>query len=147
MIIALTKIFEYFYIPIIILLVLITLSVLLWCKTYSNKLPKNILLLCLISFIMSIFWIWFIANNLIDVIKSTGVIFNIPPVYLGMTLLALGNSVPGIICQLTLDLTLNVSLAKTGYGEMGVAGSIAGPLFNILVGLGATLLKSNIVEG
>jgi Ca2+/Na+ antiporter len=32
-------------------------------------------------------------------------------------------------------------LAKTGYGEMGVTGSIAGPLFNVLVGLGASLVK------
>jgi Ca2+/Na+ antiporter len=35
-------------------------------------------------------------------------------------------------------------LAKTGYGEMGVTGSIAGPLFNVLVGLGASVLKISL---
>jgi Ca2+/Na+ antiporter len=36
-------------------------------------------------------------------------------------------------------------LAKTGYGEMGVTGSVAGPLFNVLVGLGASLVKISII--
>jgi len=53
-----------------------------------------------------------------------------------MTLLSFGNSVP--------DLTLNIALAKKGYGEMGIAGSIAGPLFNVLVGLGIPLIKQTI---
>jgi len=32
-------------------------------------------------------------------------------------------------------------LAKTGYGEMGIAGSIAGPLFNLMIGFGISALK------
>ena len=55
-----------------------------------------------------------------------------------MTLLSFGNSVP--------DLTLNVALAKQGYGEMGIAGSIAGPLFNLLIGLGTSLIQTNLSE-
>jgi len=42
------------------------------------------------------------------------------------------------------DLSLDVALAKSGYGEMGIAGCIAGPLFNLIVGLGISLLISNI---
>jgi sodium/potassium/calcium exchanger 6 len=53
-----------------------------------------------------------------------------------MTLLSFGNSSP--------DLALNCALAKAGYGEMGLAGSIAGPLFNLLMGLGMSLIKNTI---
>jgi sodium/potassium/calcium exchanger 6 len=98
---------------------------------------------------LAIFWIWFIAKNLIDILKAAGIILNIPASFLGMTLLAFGNSAPGknIILYIFLDLSLNVALAKNGYGEMGIAGSIAGPLFNTLVGLGISLLKNNIITG
>jgi Ca2+/Na+ antiporter len=40
-----------------------------------------------------------------------------------------------------------MSIAKAGYGEMAVSGSIAGPLFNVLIGLGVSLIKKNIQIG
>lgn len=64
-----------------------------------------------------------------------------------MTILAFGNSVPGNYYLIILDLTINISLAKNGFGEMGIAGSIAGPLFNLLIGLGISLIKLNIIKG
>jgi Ca2+/Na+ antiporter len=88
---------------------------------------------------MSTLWIWVISKILIDVIKVTGVILNIPSTFLGITLLSLGISVP--------DLTLNCALAQSGYGEMGIAGSIAGPLSSLLMGLGASLIKITITSG
>jgi len=39
---------------------------------------------------------------------------------------------------------LDIALAKTGYGEMGIAGCIGGPLFNLLLGAGISLIRSNI---
>ena len=54
-------------------------------------------------------------------------------------MLTFGNSVT--------DLALNISLVKGGYGEMALAGSLAGPVFNLLVGLGSSLLKINIYFG
>lgn len=83
---------------------------------------------------MSILWIWTVAKVLIDILQTFGVILNISPTFLGMTLLSLGNSLP--------DLTLNCALAKSGFGEMGIAGSIAGPCFNLLIGLGASMIKT-----
>lgn len=85
---------------------------------------------------MSMFWIWFVSNILVDILKVLGVLFDIPESFLGMTLLAFGNSAP--------DLSVNCALARAGYGEMGIAGSIAGPLFNVLIGLGVSLIKKNI---
>lgn len=43
--------------------------------------------------------------------------------------------------MIKIDLSLNCALAKTGYGEMGLAGSIAGPLFNMMIGFGVSSLK------
>jgi len=38
-------------------------------------------------------------------------------------------------------MSLNCALAKSGYGEMAIAGSIAGPLFNLMIGFGISSLK------
>ena len=97
------------------------------------------MLISLITFVMSLMWIWFTANILIDLLKAIGLLLNIPDTFLGMTVLTFGNSVT--------DLALNISLVKGGYGEMALAGSLAGPVFNLLVGLGSSLLKINIYFG
>jgi sodium/potassium/calcium exchanger 6 len=94
---------------------------------------------------MSVFWIWVTAKILVDVLNMFGVLFNLPSSFLGMTLLSFGNSAPGKLL-ITLDFSLNCALARTGYGEMGIAGSIAGPLFNLLVGLGASMIKNTITS-
>ncbi len=73
---------------------------------------------------------------MVNLLDTIGVIFGISDKFLGMTILAFGNSAP--------DLTLNCALARAGYGEMGIAGSIAGPLFNLLVGLSSPLIKKII---
>jgi Ca2+/Na+ antiporter len=44
---------------------------------------------------MSIFWIWFISEILVDILKLIGVLINVPESFLAMTLLAFGNSAPG----------------------------------------------------
>jgi sodium/potassium/calcium exchanger 6 len=88
------------------------------------------------SFTMSILWIWLTANILIDLLDLFGILFKIPPILLGLTVLAWGNSVG--------DLMTNLSIAKKGFGEMAITGCIAGPLFNTLFGFGITTLKVNL---
>lgn len=107
----------------------------LFCTTRSKP-PSLVLIFCLYSFIMSMLWVWFTATNLIDLLKMIGVVLNLPESFLGMTLLALGNSV----C----DLSLNSKLAREGFGEMALAGSLAGPMFNLLIGLGLGLLRISL---
>lgn len=65
-----------------------------------------------------------------------GNMVGLPAPFLGLTLLSIGNSMA--------DLSLDIALAKTGYAEMGIAGCIGGPLFNLLIGAGITLIKSNL---
>ena len=66
-------------------------------------------------------------------------LLNINEYFLGMTILTYGNSIS--------DLMLNLSLVSLGYGEMALSGSISGPLFNLLIGLGIPLIKFNIKIG
>ena len=101
--------------------------------------PKCPIIMCIFSLIMSLIWIWFTANILIALLMAIATLMNIPDSFLGMTILTYGNSVS--------DLMLNLSLVKLGYGEMALSGSIAGPLFNLLIGLGLPLLKLNIKQG
>lgn len=85
---------------------------------------------------MSLLWIWFTANLLVSLLTTIATILNIPDSFLGMTILCYGNSIG--------DLMLNISLVKMGYGEMALSGSISGPLFNLLVGLGLSLVQLNL---
>ena len=118
---------------------MIILSIVLFIFTSKYEMPNYPFIICLFSIMMSIIWIWFIANILIDLLTTIANLMNIPDIFLGMTILTYGNSTP--------DLILNLSFVKLGYGEMALSGSIAGPLFNILIGLGLPLLKMNIQKG
>ncbi|KAF8707112.1 hypothetical protein HU200_030345 [Digitaria exilis] len=86
----------------------------------------------LISFIMSVFWISTMAGELLNCLAAIGVIMNFPPAILGMTVLAWGNSVG--------DLVADVALARAGQPTIAIAGCFAGPMFNMLVGLGTALV-------
>lgn len=46
---------------------------------------------------MSIFWIWFIATVLMNVLNSLGLILKVPRTFLAMTFLSFGNSAGGKI--------------------------------------------------
>ena len=122
--------------PVIFILFVISF---LFCKFGSRKGGKISLILCPVSFSLSLMWVWFTATNLIDILKMIGIVLNIPEAFVGMTLLAFGNS----IC----DLSLNSKLAKTGFAEMAASGSIAGPMFNLLMGLGLGLLRTTVTLG
>ena len=94
----------------------------------------------IISFVMSVFWIWLFANIMIDLLKVLGLLTGLPTTLLGLTVLAWGNSIG--------DFMANTAIAKKGFIEMALTGCYAAPLFNILLGLGISTLKMNIfIEG
>ncbi|KAJ3681100.1 hypothetical protein LUZ60_015589 [Juncus effusus] len=86
----------------------------------------------LISFMMSVFWVSTMAGELLNCLSAIGTIMNLPPAILGLTILAWGNSIG--------DLVADVALARSGKAEIAIAGCFAGPIFNMLVGLGTGLV-------
>ncbi|XP_073008305.1 cation/calcium exchanger 5 [Typha latifolia] len=90
------------------------------------------IIISLISFMMSVFWISTMAGELMNCLAAIGTIMELPPAILGLTVLAWGNSVG--------DLVADVALAKAGQPAMAMAGCFAGPMFNMLVGLGTALV-------
>lgn len=101
-------------------------------KFTENK--PLIFILCIYKFIVSIVWIYASSQILIDILQFYGFLFNIPESFLGLTVLAFGNSLS--------DASLDVSLAQKGFGEMALAGTLSGPLFNLLFGLGLSMIRN-----
>ena len=96
--------------------------------------PRIMFAMALLGFAMSISWIAFTSNFVVDLLWIIGLILSIPKSLLGLTLLAVGNCLG--------DMNANVAMTKKGFGEMAVTASLAGPVFNVLFGLGVSISLS-----
>jgi len=95
--------------------------------------------LAFLGFIVAATWIDVIADQLVKLLTFLGVIFRIPGSIMGLTVLAWGNSMG--------DLSANMTMAKKGLANMAITACFAGPVFNILVGLGGGFWKLNASTG
>jgi len=113
----------------------VSLSAFVFLFSNTGQPPTQpIFALCwvLLGFGMCVVWIYTLAGELVSVLSSVGAIARIAPSLLGLTVLAWGNSIG--------DLFSNIAVAKQGLAELAVAGCYGGPVFNLLVGLGLSLL-------
>lgn len=124
------------------LLIGIILGVTVFFTTKKSNPPKKYLFLWLAGgFVMSVTWSYISAQELVALLVSLGYICGISPSILGLTVLAWGNSLG--------DLTTNLTVALNGGPEgaqIAISGCYAGPIFNILVGLGLSLISSTWSE-
>ncbi|CAN4108710.1 unnamed protein product [Withania somnifera] len=74
-----------------------------------------------VAFVMSVFWISTVAGELLNCLAVLGELLKLPAAFLGLTVLAWGNSVGDL-------------------PAMAMAGCFAGPMFNMLFGLGTALV-------
>jgi sodium/potassium/calcium exchanger 6 len=84
--------------------------------------------IALYGFIIAATWIDFVADHLVALLDFIGIILHIPGAIMGLTVLAWGNSMS--------DLSANITMARKGLANMAMTACFAGPIFNILVGLG-----------
>ncbi|KAJ9554900.1 hypothetical protein OSB04_009514 [Centaurea solstitialis] len=100
--------------------------------TSSTHPPQDCLVLWYaIGFLMSVTWTYLTADELVSLLESLGTIIGMSPSIIGLTILAWGNSIG--------DLTANVAMAMYGGPDgtqIAMSGCYAGPLFNLLIGLG-----------
>ena len=79
------------------------------------------------TFTMCIVWIAVLASFMVWMVERFGILYNIPPSIMGLTLLAAGTSIP--------DCLSSVAVAKRGHGDMAVSSSIGSNIFDVLLGL------------
>lgn len=75
-----------------------------------------------IGFLMAVFWIYRLANEVVGVLQMIGVVSGLPDEVLGLTLLAWSNSLG--------DLVADIAVARRGYSRMGISAAFGGPLFS-----------------
>ena len=95
--------------------------------------------IAMLAFINSIVWMHLAAEHLVLIIDALAKIAGISEEFLGATVLAWANCVG--------DLVSNMAVAKAGQAAMAVTACFAGPLFNLLVGLAASLVYVNVILG
>ncbi|KAJ3673572.1 hypothetical protein LUZ60_005564 [Juncus effusus] len=115
------------------------LGITTFMKTKRNSPPSSFHLPWLVGgFLMSVIWSYIIAEELVSLLVSFGVILQISASILGLTILAWGNSLG--------DLIANVAVALNGGSsgaQVAVSGCYGGPVFNLLVGLGLSLVLAS----
>jgi len=79
------------------------------------------------SFLMCIFWIAVQSYIVVWMASVIGVYIGLPPQIFGMTILAVGTSIP--------DALSSLALARKGLGDLALSTAIGRNIFNILVGL------------
>ncbi|XP_065852741.1 cation/calcium exchanger 2 [Euphorbia lathyris] len=120
------------------LLVGVILGVIAYATTEKSNPPKRCLLPWITGgFLMSVVWSYIIAQELVALLVSLGYIFNLSPSILGLTVLAWGNSLGDLITNLTMALK-----GGSEGAQVAISGCYAGPIFNILFGLGLSLVSS-----
>ena len=88
------------------------------------------------SFFMSMVWIYMFANIIVDLLELFALLTGMSTALLGLTILSWGNSIG--------DSIASCSISRKGYGEMAFTSCIAGPVFNLMMGLGLATLQNNI---
>ncbi|KAF8510772.1 Sodium/calcium exchanger protein-domain-containing protein [Gautieria morchelliformis] len=84
---------------------------------------------CFMGFVVAVVWIMTIADEVVSVLKTIGLIFGLSDAIIGLTIFAVGNSLA--------DLVANTSVAAFA-PIMGFSACFGAPMLNILLGIGVS---------
>ncbi|KAI0077900.1 hypothetical protein K474DRAFT_1661136 [Panus rudis PR-1116 ss-1] len=104
-----------------------TLAILVAVFAKDGTSPGSRLVRCTMGFIVAVVWIMAIADEVVEVLKTFGLIFGLSDAIIGITIFAMGNSLA--------DLVANMSVAVFA-PVMGFSACFGGPMLNILLGIG-----------
>lgn len=114
-------------------------SLALYNTSSSLSPPKYLPLLMLVAFLQSVQWMWFLCGITVEAFKLLVEVFAIQPAYMGITFMAAANSIGDIISNLT--------MGSLGYDVTALTASFAGPIFNLMVGMGVTMTRNIVKSG
>ncbi|CAD6907690.1 unnamed protein product, partial [Tilletia controversa] len=100
------------------------------------------LIRCLGGFVVSVLFIMTIVDEVVSILQAMGIILGLSDAILGLTIFAMGNSLG--------DLVANITIARMGHPVMAISACFAGPLLNILLGIGLSgtyILTAHQPEG
>ncbi|CAG8488557.1 4939_t:CDS:2, partial [Dentiscutata heterogama] len=106
----------------------VSLSMVCFFTTSDDEPPKYYLLLSFMGFGVAIVWIYLLANEVVGVLQTLGLIMGLSDAILGLTIFAMGSSLG--------DFVANISIAKAGCPMMAMSACFGGPMLNILLGIG-----------
>jgi len=109
----------------------IAVCVLVYFTTKNDEPPMYEWAFIVIGLLMSILWIYFIAQELVALLSACGLILRISNAIMGLTVLAWGNSIG--------DMVSNVVVSRKGFPQMALSACYASPLCTMLLGLGIAL--------
>ncbi|NXE27997.1 NCLX protein, partial [Ardeotis kori] len=104
------------------------LAIITFITTSNEEPPKYHCVFAFLGFLASAMWINAAAMELVNILRTLGIIFQLSNTVLGLTLLAWGNSIGDTFSDLT--------MARQGYPRMAFSACFGGIIFNILVGVG-----------
>lgn len=87
--------------------------------------PKYHIVFAVASFVGCVLVIFKVANEVVSVLETFGVVSNLTHSMLGLSVLAVGNSIG--------DLISNVALARQGYQRMAFAACFGGPMLSMIL--------------
>ncbi len=91
------------------------------------------------AFMMSVVWLDLLANEIVGILETFGILMDVSTSVLGLTVLAWGNSIG--------DLVADTATAKAGKVKTAVASCFGSPLLSALVGLGLALTITTAGDG
>ncbi|KAK4513095.1 DNA polymerase delta small subunit Cdc1 [Mucor velutinosus] len=100
--------------------------------TASHEPPSWFWTLSFVGFFVALNWIFLLANEVVGLLQAFGQIFSISDAIMGLTVFALGNSIG--------DFVANTAIAKMGFPTMAISACYAGPLLNMVLGVGISSL-------
>ncbi|NXP05769.1 NCLX protein, partial [Thinocorus orbignyianus] len=141
----------------LVLLVGSVLAIILFITTSNEEPPKYHCVFAFLGFLASAMWINAAATELVNILRTLGIIFQLSNTVLGLTLLAWGNSIggkgssllpvptpgtpillapPKVFPSPPADTFSDLTMARQGYPRMAFSACFGGIIFNILVGVG-----------
>ncbi|MGH0189446.1 UNVERIFIED_CONTAM: hypothetical protein FKN15_035144 [Acipenser sinensis] len=108
----------------LVLLIGVFISAISFLTTSNQQPPRLHCTFSLLGFVVSAMWINTAATEVVSILRTFGVVFDLSNTVLGLTLLAWGNSIG--------DCFSDITMARQGYPRMAMAACFGGIIFSIL---------------